>query len=81
MQHWRSLCWWPTPEGQVDREVALPVSQPTMCAFGGPDLDVLYVTSAASGLGLLHKVTEMHAGGLFRFRPGVRGLRRHGFHG
>ncbi|HJS87470.1 MAG TPA: SMP-30/gluconolactonase/LRE family protein [Acetobacteraceae bacterium] len=69
------------PDGQVDREVKLPVSQPTMCAFAGPDLDVLYVTSAASGLSIVHKVTEPHAGGLFRFRPGVRGLPTHGFKG
>lgn len=70
-----------TPDGTVEREVKLPVSQPTMCAFGGPNLDMMYVTSAASGLSVLHKVTEPHAGGLFRFRPGVRGLRRHGFVG
>lgn len=70
-----------TPEGKIDREVKLPVSQPTMCAFGGPDLDVLYVTSAAAGLGLVRKVVEPHAGGLFRLRPGVRGLSRHVFAG
>jgi sugar lactone lactonase YvrE len=52
-----------------------------MCAFGGPNLDMMYVTSAAAGLGVVHKVTEPHAGGLFRFRPGVRGLPRHGFAG
>jgi sugar lactone lactonase YvrE len=69
------------PDGRVEREVKLPVSQPTMCAFGGPDLDMLYVTSAASGLNLLHKVTEPHSGGLFRFRPGVRGIPRHKFAG
>ena len=69
------------PDGRVDREVKLPVSQPTMCAFAGPNLDVLYVTSAASGLGMVHKVTEPHAGGLFRFRPGVCGLPTHGFGG
>ncbi len=69
------------PDGQVDREVKLPVSQPTMCAFAGPNLDVLYVTSAASGLSIVHKVTEPHAGGLFRFRPGVCGLPTHGFEG
>lgn len=70
-----------TPDGRIDREVKLPVSQPTMCAFGGPDLDVLYVTSAASGLGLLSKITEPRAGALFCFRPGVSGVPRHGFSG
>lgn len=70
-----------TPDGRVEREVKLPVSQPTMPAFAGPELDELYVTSAASGLGMLHKLTEPHAGGVFRLRPGVRGLPRHGFGG
>ncbi len=70
-----------TARGTVEREVMLPVSQPTMPAFGGPDLDVLFVTSAAAKLGVIHKLTEPHAGGLFRFCPGVRGLRRHGFAG
>ena len=34
------------PDGARERTVALPVSHPTSCAFGGPDLDELYVTSA-----------------------------------
>jgi sugar lactone lactonase YvrE len=59
-----------TPEGRLDRTVELPVSQVSSCAFGGPDLDELYVTSAATGLA----GTEPAAGGLFRLRPRVRGL-------
>ncbi|PBP57751.1 SMP-30/gluconolactonase/LRE family protein [Pseudomonas syringae] len=35
------------PDGSVDRVVELPVSHPTSCVFGGPDLQTLYVTSAA----------------------------------
>ncbi|MBX8576165.1 SMP-30/gluconolactonase/LRE family protein [Pseudomonas cichorii] len=35
------------PDGCVDRIVELPVSHPTSCVFGGPDLSTLYVTSAA----------------------------------
>src|ERR1051326_2453836 len=34
------------PDGRVDRTVALPVSRPTACAFGGPDPATLYVTTA-----------------------------------
>ncbi len=35
------------PDGSVDREIKLPASRPTSCMFGGPDLDVLYVTSCS----------------------------------
>src|SRR5260221_565351 len=33
-----------TPAGKIDRVVELPVRQPTCCCFGGPNLDVLYIT-------------------------------------
>jgi sugar lactone lactonase YvrE len=39
-----------TPEGTLDRTVALPVPRPTACAFGGPGLRDLYVTTAAVGV-------------------------------
>lgn len=38
------------PEGKVDRIIDLPVTQPTSCVFGGPDLKTLYITSATVGL-------------------------------
>ncbi|HEY8239065.1 MAG TPA: SMP-30/gluconolactonase/LRE family protein [Candidatus Limnocylindrales bacterium] len=60
-------------EGRLDRVVALPVSQPTSCAFGGPNLDELYITSAWTGLDPAARRDEPLAGGLFRIRPGVRG--------
>ncbi|MBV4481685.1 SMP-30/gluconolactonase/LRE family protein [Pseudomonas khavaziana] len=40
-----------TSLGKVDRIIELPVSRPTSCVFGGPDLTTLYITSAASPLG------------------------------
>lgn len=57
------------PDGKLERSVRLPVQRPTTCMFGGPDLDTLYVTSAAMGL-----AGEEQAGGLFALHPGVRGL-------
>ena len=38
------------PDGRVDRRLELPVTNPTCCCFGGPDLRTLYVTSARFGL-------------------------------
>ncbi|MFE7215331.1 SMP-30/gluconolactonase/LRE family protein [Streptomyces sp. NPDC001698] len=41
-----------SPEGRILTEVPVPVAQPSSCAFGGPNLDVLYVTTAREGLDL-----------------------------
>jgi sugar lactone lactonase YvrE len=62
------------PDGRLDRFVRLPVSRPTSCAFGGPKLDRLYVTSARKGLDAGTLAREPLAGGVFAFDPGVKGL-------
>lgn len=60
-----------TPGGKLDRSIALPVKKPAMCAFGGPRLDTLYVTSIRPA----GDITDQPlAGGLFAIRPGVQGL-------
>lgn len=56
-----------TPAGQLDREIALPMAKPSMCAFGGPALDTLLVTSIDPGTG-------GDAGSVVLLRPGVRGV-------
>lgn len=62
------------PDGSVEREVPMPVSNPSCLVFGGPDLDILYVTSAWFTLDATTRAREPHAGSLFSFRPGVQGL-------
>jgi sugar lactone lactonase YvrE len=69
------------PDGSVDRIVELPVSQPSSCAFGGPDLATLYVTSAREGLSEAELQDQPLAGALFAFEPGVAGLRLPDFPG
>ena len=61
-------------DGSFDADISLPVSLPTMCAFGGPQLDTLYVTSKSHGLTTKQREEEPLAGKLLRFRPGARGL-------
>jgi sugar lactone lactonase YvrE len=67
------------PDGRIEREVKLPVSEPTMCAFGGSDMRDLYITSASSGLAPDARARERHAGAIFRYRAPVAGLRVAGF--
>ncbi|WP_428390717.1 SMP-30/gluconolactonase/LRE family protein [Lichenicoccus sp.] len=63
-------------DGVLEREVRLPVSQPTMCAFGGEALDILYITSASKGLDASQRAREPHAGAILAIHPGVTGLPR-----
>ncbi len=63
-----------TPSGECIGEIRLPVGQPTSCAFGGPALDRLYVTSARVGLDGTALAMQPNAGGLFVVSAGVRGL-------
>ncbi|MHC8314116.1 SMP-30/gluconolactonase/LRE family protein [Pseudomonas sp. LB3P31] len=60
-----------TPDGRLDRSLAVPVKKPTMCAFGGSRLDTLFVTSIRRGDD--HDPQSL-AGGVFAFTPGVQGL-------
>lgn len=54
------------PDGVLRERIALPVSQPTACAFGGPGLRDLYITTASRGL----VTPEPDAGKLLRLRLG-----------
>lgn len=65
-----------TATGVVDQDITLPVSQPTMCAFAGAALDVLYVTSAADKLSPEQRQREPLAGALLCLRPGEQGIVR-----
>ena len=62
------------PDGSIDRMVALPVPRPTCCAFGGPDLDVLFVTTASQNLTDDELRAQPLAGALLRLDVGMRGL-------
>lgn len=62
------------PNGTIDRVIDVPVWKPTCCAFGGPNLDTLFITSSRlmSDEATLKK--EPSAGGLFAVKPGIRGV-------
>ena len=62
------------PDGIVDRRIELPIEAPTMPAFGGPSLDILYVTSIGSGGSRPPAAGQRDAGGLFAIETGHRGV-------
>ena len=63
-----------SPAGECLRTIELPVERPTSCAFGGGQLDRLYITSATTGLDEAALAVQPQAGNLFMASPGVRGL-------
>jgi D-xylonolactonase len=63
-----------SPGGEWLETLKMPVARPTSCAFGGLDLNQLYITSATVGLDQAAREMQPNAGGLFMVTPGVRGL-------
>lgn len=63
------------PDGTLDREVPVPVLQPTKVAFGGPDLSILFLTSAGHRHLPGDQPLGEQAGGIFAIADtGVHGL-------
>ena len=69
------------PKGRIDRVVPMPVTRPTCVVFGGPQMNTIYVTSAAANLPADVLKTNPLSGGLFCFNPGVTGPAKHKFGG
>ncbi|MGV3550866.1 SMP-30/gluconolactonase/LRE family protein [Rhizobium sp.] len=61
--------------------VDLPVSWPTSCTFGGPDLTTLYVTSARFTMTAEHLAAHPQEGSLIAVETGIRGLQEPKFAG
>lgn len=68
---WRVERW--SAEGRLVRTVRLPVPRPTSVAFGGRNLDVLYVTTARVRLDPDALAAAPLSGSIFEIKAGVRG--------
>jgi sugar lactone lactonase YvrE len=62
------------PDGSIDREIAMPVEFPTSCAFGGPELKDLYITSAWVEILPDQRVEQPLAGDVFCLKTEVKGF-------
>jgi len=66
-----ALC---APDGTISGTIDVPASQVSCVAFGGTDLDLLFVTSARQGLSRIQLAGEPHAGDLFIYQLDIKGL-------
>jgi L-arabinonolactonase len=62
------------PQGKLERTIQLPVECPTSVAFGGPDLEDLYITSACMEIPLAERANRPQDGNLFCIRGLAKGL-------
>jgi len=63
-----------SPRGELVAEFPLPAMCPTMCAFGGPDLRTLYVTTARQRREPNELSRLPQSGGIFAMRVDVPGI-------
>ncbi len=61
------------PDGRLDQVIELPTALVTKCAFGGPELTDLFITTARRDLSASELDRQPLAGAVFRAVPGVRG--------
>ncbi len=75
--HWGGYCVarWNPKTGELLCKVEVPAKQVTSCAFGGENLDTLFITTAREGLKEGDLEQYPHSGGLFVVKPGVRGIK------
>ena len=62
------------PTGKIERQIRFPVNHVICFAFGGQDLNELFVTTAWWGFSDQDRKRLPLAGDLFRIKPGVKGL-------
>jgi len=63
-----------TPEGTLLEVLPIPARQCTSCAFGGPGLDRLYVTTATEGWSDAERGADRAAGLVYRLEAGATGV-------
>ncbi|WNS44594.1 SMP-30/gluconolactonase/LRE family protein [Paenibacillus sp. MMS20-IR301] len=74
--HYKGSCIsrWNPHTGERLAAIEVPAHCVTSCTFGGEHLDELYITTARGGMSAAQLERWPLAGGLFRVKPGVRGL-------
>lgn len=70
---------WNPDTGEQLATIRVPCSNVTSCTFGGKDLDELFITTARQGLDETVLKDQPLAGGIFRVKTKVRGLKANNY--
>jgi sugar lactone lactonase YvrE len=65
---------WDPATGELLADIPMPAFNVSSCAFGGPHLTDIYVTSARKGMDVKQLSKYPLSGSLFRLRTGIQGL-------
>lgn len=69
-----SVTRWDPDTGELLQSIPVPAINITSCAFGGEDLDTLYITSASVDMTPEERLYYPLAGCVFSCKPGIKGL-------
>ena len=72
---------WNADTGELIRKIEVPSKNVTSCAFGDDDLGTLYITTARQETSDEELKKYPAAGGIFKTRPGVKGVKAFFFNG
>jgi sugar lactone lactonase YvrE len=74
--HWGGycVCRWNPEDGSLLTKIELPVPHVTSCEFGGDDLDMLFITTAKTGLSIKDQLKYPLSGHLFTVNTGIKGI-------
>jgi sugar lactone lactonase YvrE len=61
--------------GELIEKIEVPAHNVTSCAFGGPNLDILYITTAKVDMTEEETAKYPLAGSIFSVKPGVKGVK------
>ncbi|MDR6786303.1 sugar lactone lactonase YvrE [Pedobacter africanus] len=70
---------WNPKTGTLLGKVEVPAKNVTSCAFGGENLDTLYITTARTSASEEELLQCPYSGGLFTVKPGVKGIQANHF--
>src|SRR5690606_34334741 len=65
--------------GKLIEKIPVPAHNVTACAFGGKNLDTLYITTASVDMSPEEAEKYPQAGSIFKYAPGVKGVKSNCF--